>query len=658
MADSPTAKHRTRLIREMSRELKRPSRSESNQDVSQGSSFWNDGNEACASPSYADTTDSTNTTQRLPTLRDSAKKYRTYTRPAEPDFEINTSMMAKAFPDFSQGAIITEDGGSSLELGRSGNRASTPASNTGGDYEVDLEQYRRRISASKRTARAGSEDLRKEAIVRRATDSPKPKDASFMSASKVEDHGSDGSRNSSGRYRQPLAETQARVRVDDDASQLSENKSETLTLNVRRTRFAGRRNQPVYIASDGSTDEFNTDQAYREATRDASTLEHVESTATRTTSGNTSNQAVPRVLLFPDTRDLSGVLSESQQDGKRVRSHQRKSRVPRFASSTDSRDASDIERVHTPVEDIPTQTDEDAIIEALNFLHDRVTDLECDRDVVRHTMAELKADNVILRADMVARDKRRLSNGTTGTANGESLLQPSPTKDLHLTSITGLVQSLQGRVDAVETKATAAEATVEALTRERDAANHQLNLIAETGEELLDRIQLVEEQRDDFKRKLIALQERYDQESQQWKAEQAAKKSIQIDSCSTAKRINKLDLFDNSFRFVSSASGPVRSTSDIRHSEAIRKALETPEEEYDSEANNSTVLHHVIEKDNILPQEVDIGQMEDKEPEAIQSTGLPQDFTRVSSPDVSFRVPINSSHQLTLRTDERPRRAA
>lgn len=417
MADSPTAKHRARLIRNMARELKQPSQSGSNQNAAEASSAWDPENDAYSSTSFADTT---NTTQRLPSLRDSAKKYRTYTRPKEPSFEIDTSMMAKAFPDFSQGAIVSEDGGSSLELGRAGNKAPASTSNTSGDYHLMGDQPRRHISASKKSARAGSEDLRKEAIVRRASDSPKPDDASFMSTSKVEDHGSDGSRNSSGRYRRALAETQARVRVDDDASQLSENKSETVTLNVRRTRFGGRKNQQN-TASDISYDENNTGHDHRETTRDISSAGHFRTTATRTTSGKLEDDSMPRVFLFPDTRDMSSVLSESQQSGRHALPRHRKSRLSRFASGTDSFNGSDIRRVHTPVEDIAPQNDEQAIIEALDLLHERVETLESHKEVVKQTMAELKSENVMLRADIGGHDKRKPSNGIAGTATGKSL---------------------------------------------------------------------------------------------------------------------------------------------------------------------------------------------------------------------------------------------
>lgn len=417
MADSPTAQHRARLIREMARELKRPSQSASNQIATDGSSVWDPEHEGFTSTSFGDTT---NTTQRLPTLRDSAKKYRTYTRPQEPDFEINTSMMAKAFPDFSQGAIISDDAGSSLEMGRADNGPPTTTSNTSGDYRLRGEHQRRHISTSKKTARAGSEDLRKEAMVRRASDSPKPHDTSYMSTSKVEDHGSEGSRNNSAHYRRPLTDSQARIWVDDDASQLSENKSENLTLNVRRTRFGGRKNQQDHTTSDVAPNENNTGHDYHESTRDDSTAGRFKSTTSRPASDNVPNKSMPRAFLFPNTRDTSSVLSVGQLDTGHVLPRQRKARPSRFASGEESCNASDIQRVYTPVEEVVAQDDEQAIIQALNQLYDRVTTLESNEDSIKQTVAELKSENVMLRADMVGQDKRRPSNGITATANGKS----------------------------------------------------------------------------------------------------------------------------------------------------------------------------------------------------------------------------------------------
>ena len=224
--------------------------------------------------------------------------------------------------------------------------------------------------------------------------------------------------------------------------------------------------------------------------------------------------------------------------------------------------------------------------------------------------------------------------------------------------MTGLVQSLQDRLDSVEAKATAAEATVKALTKERDSVNYQLSIMNETGEDLLDKIQLLEEQRDDFKRKWVASEKRYEEESQQWKAKQEPKKDVLPESRSTSKGVGRLDLFDNSFRFVSGTSGPIRSTSDIRNSETIQTAIETPEEDHESECNNSTILHHVIEKGNDLPGEVGIA-MEDKQPNAIQqSIGLPQDLTYLSNLDVSSLSSRQAELSPNLCIDEQPNRAA
>lgn len=272
--------------------------------------------------------------------------------------------------------------------------------------------------------------------------------------------------------------------------------------------------------------------------------------------------------------------------------------------------------------------------------------------------------------------------------------------------MTELVQSLRKRLDSVEGKATAAEDTIKALTKERDGANFQVSLVSETAEGLLDKIQLLEKQRDDFKRrwldaqkqceesettealldkvqlledqrndfkrkwvelqeqhekceiteglrdkiqlleeqrddferKWVALQKQYEEEALQWKPKQEPKNDIlpRSGSGSASKRVGNLDLFDNSFRFVSGKSGPIRSTSDIRHSEGVQNAYEIPVEDHESEEDNSTVLHHVVEEDNSLPQAVSIGKVEDNEPKAPQQTpGIPQELTQVTNVDVS-----------------------
>ena len=70
--------------------------------------------------------------QRLPELRNSAKKYR-YPRRVEPEVQINTSAIHRAFPDFSQGPSSGNESGS-IEMGR-----GVHADDTNRDREFSLE---------------------------------------------------------------------------------------------------------------------------------------------------------------------------------------------------------------------------------------------------------------------------------------------------------------------------------------------------------------------------------------------------------------------------------------------------------------------------------------------------------------------------------------
>ena len=69
-------------------------------------------NEAIASSNIHDG----DTTQRLPALRDSAKKYKRFTRLSEPAVAIHTSSFRNAFPDFTQPG--PSDSSVSIEIGR------------------------------------------------------------------------------------------------------------------------------------------------------------------------------------------------------------------------------------------------------------------------------------------------------------------------------------------------------------------------------------------------------------------------------------------------------------------------------------------------------------------------------------------------------------
>ena len=119
MAHSPKG-NKARLIREITRDFKESPRlpphpdgpdSPANIDNTWSTDFDPE-HEAIVSSNLFDG----DTTQRLPNLRDSAKKYKRFSRLTDPAAIINTSALRNAFPDFTQPG--PSDSSVSIELGR------------------------------------------------------------------------------------------------------------------------------------------------------------------------------------------------------------------------------------------------------------------------------------------------------------------------------------------------------------------------------------------------------------------------------------------------------------------------------------------------------------------------------------------------------------
>ena len=103
------------------------------------------------------------------------------------------------------------------------------------------------------------------------------------------------------------------------------------------------------------------------------------------------------------------------------------------------------------------------------------------------------------------------------------------------------------------------------------------------------------------------------------------------------KRASEPHSFQSDFRFVSGESGPIRSTSDIRDSLAIRKALEesTNQLGVDSDWSQGTVQRHVIPEGNSRTEDLTDGQVRGGETPH-HSANTTQDFTNLSFVDVRW----------------------
>lgn len=577
MAESPSAQHRARMVREMSRELGfkgRPIRGPN----SFTSSCWDPSNEAISSTRRFDTpTKQLDTsTQNLPQLRASAEKYNRYC-PPEPDFVINTSALARAFPDFSQGCISSDDATFSSEVGRGVNKSTSgkvskvgqskdftltlpqnaedhsngPSKALIGDHQVMSKPPGRPQPASKKVDGAGAGSLRKDAQLGRALSSQEDDNVPTLPLAKTTDYGSGGSRNGSGENRRTLAEMHARVTDEDDGSMLSNDRPANVTLTVRKTRFGNAKTTQASTASSEIPNKFaSTGPFLQEITHGGSAGEQRPASQEKGTMlmNNLPYNPTQESYVFPELPQLSELVSGLYQDGTPVFSRHGQPRSSRFVSGTGSRIGSKQRVGYTTADEIPLPLDEEAILLSLKLLQDRVADLEHGKADGEQVMEGLEHENITLKAEIQAKDRRRRSDSALGSMDGRSedanatgrgqgkgvvgetskLLHAAiPSRiDHDLTCWKGIESTinkiLRATLDATKRKISVAERTIRNLTQDRESAVSQLGVAYITTEELKQENELLRKERDDVNSQLAQLEEFHEYQAQRWAKKEAA----------------------------------------------------------------------------------------------------------------------------------------
>ncbi len=385
-----------------------------------------------------------NTSQRLPELRASAKKYGRYSRP-EPDFIIDTSAIGRAFPDFSQGGSSSDDLSLSIEIGRGTKKGSkgTPSrfgrsrefSSNGpaavgddtfgtekamiGTYEVMFTPPGKTRHVSKKSAGTDHGSLRKDAQLRRASISQKENEAPSQPLAKTADYGSGSSRQGSGEHRRTLAEMHARVTDEDDASYVSEERPPTVNITARNTRFGSAQSRQPSAAPASVPNKFtSTDNFLKELSQGANKGQELKQQANGTTASNTmTGNATQHSFMLPDLPNITELVSGVYQDGTPVFSKHGKSRS-RFTSANHAQASKKPE--HLPMDAIPVPEDEKAIFVSLKLLQDKVAELENNRSDDEQKISELDRENSALKAEKKERERFRRSDSAIGMVDGGS----------------------------------------------------------------------------------------------------------------------------------------------------------------------------------------------------------------------------------------------
>ena len=444
MSSTTTAEQRAALIREMARDLNR-TRSSSGSRRSQGTaspdtttSSFDPENEALMSTRQLETT-----AQKLPELRESAQKYNRFSRAepqSEPDYAINTSAIGRAFPDFTQGGTSSDDGSQSIEIGRGHKRASTgtigklgrsstrspnPATSAADDSfdfsappindhrvtstpPLNNPKTRKGFNAARPAQRQNSQ-LRNGSSLRNEINDASPPLA------KTQDNGSGSSRQGSD-HRQTVTDKHARVTDDKDMSLISEECPPTVDLTVRSSRFGGARNQKS-LQGEALPAKFSSKQNFVQPLPQTS---QTRAQGQNTQDLSTPNYGTQQSFMLPDLPNITELVSGVYEDGTPVFSRDSKSRVPRFASSSDAQQRQVSRPDLVQVDEIAVDDDEQAIYLSLKLLQDKVADLERNRAETEIFIQELQHKNRVLEGEKAQRRSWQRSDSAIGMTDGAS----------------------------------------------------------------------------------------------------------------------------------------------------------------------------------------------------------------------------------------------
>ena len=436
MAQSPASEHRARLIREMARDLNgtrprgsassRASNADTNTDIEITNSNFDPENEAIASTRQID-----NFSQRLPELRASAKKHNNYSNP-KLDYQINTSAIHRAFPDFSQvGPSSSEDEDNqsmSIEKGRgypsAGQGTAADFSSLAFGDSLDASPQNHRFTSSPPKAAVPVSRKETNASLRHDFPSRRPssaqrKDSTRLSppqATKATDYGSAGSRQSSDENRNTYAAAHARVSEEESATHFTDDRPPTVTIYPKSTRFgSGRTAHTQETAPTDLPRNFSSSKDFLQSMARGVAPKQSTKKPNATVTASTPNQATQQSFMIPDMPNISELVSGVFEDGTPVFSrHMRGHASSRFASRSGRKSRLG----HAIVSGIAVPEDEQAIFASLKLLQDKIADLENNRAESDAMVQDLQEKIQILEKEKRERRRFRRNDSALGSTSG------------------------------------------------------------------------------------------------------------------------------------------------------------------------------------------------------------------------------------------------
>ena len=420
-----SSRHKSRLLREMSRDLNYSiaSSTGSNHGTVSTDSIMTDFNpekdDVIMSTRQLDP-DASHTNPKLPRLRNTAKKYGRWA-PRQPEFVVNTSALDKAFPDFTQGSIDDALDTESIEIGRGAKTRQRGASRNPrfdysdnfdspivvGEYKVlrspprgqgeamdpmlkDIKPSSTQKAVGQYRSVSQKENLPPSAQ-KSATGSPYVSNASLTS----------------GGQRRTLAELHAYVADESNGSISLDARPTHRGFQAKNTRFSSqsKAQQPIAISKKQQ-------------------LEEILAAKTRTASGTPSKGQGKNSLAAntPNPTQQSFILPSATEFSYLVSAETGTAGIPVVVRGgmVQSREQNGFSGKFDDVDGIEVPTEEEDIYLSVELLKSRVAQLETEKADAQRMVNEIKRDNFQLQTEMKELERRRRSDSALGIADGGS----------------------------------------------------------------------------------------------------------------------------------------------------------------------------------------------------------------------------------------------
>ncbi|KAJ5170356.1 uncharacterized protein N7500_003139 [Penicillium coprophilum] len=574
----------------------------------------------------------------------------------ELDYDINTSTLDRAFPEFSQIQTSEEeeqelddlshsDLDMSVEVGRGAGkparddsrssmmsfensvRSSSPA------IRVEYPTPQKSAAATRPSRRAVSENLRKNAQVRRATQAQKEIMSPQVSKSQRD-------------QRRTFSDMHAKVRDSYEGSFLGDERPAPIPTKTRSTRFGNANtSQEIADAIERASREAYAKELRKSASNTAGTPRKSSANATNTnTIGDTMTH---QSFLLPDLPNISELVSGVYEDGTPVYSRQGKMRSTRFVSPLHDHTDVSLPHEHMPLDAVPVPEDEKALFVHLRLLQDKVAELEMFKSEAEKRMDSYRQENSSLKANRLRQSSAKYESDDNAHKKGSKRLENENQK------LDAANLALQNQLDIADRKAQVQESAIKRLNHDRESAISQLGAAYLETRELKAENEELRQENADLKSQISRLSGRKAREQDTVESEASSAVSDDVDD-SQPYTERSTDL-SRSTRDITSKSN--RSTTRARRQDDSRSKVSTQVDKeisrIEKERADEALFSIEMRASNSKPSKSAVSRSSESKSSRKQPSTSKQRVKRViveevTGPEVSEQTKASSEADVTL----------